>query len=398
MEKTSLIQILNVFKSRMDILSPTGNPFFLACSGGKDSMLLANLLLACNIPFELVHINYNWRIEAQNDEEWLSNWADLNAVKFHSYQAGGKDGLLQMFPGLSSQEAARKYRYKVFEQLSLKNQNAIVLTAHHAGDQRETILMRILEGRAVNPIPQIRPPYYRPMLDFEPELLEELRLHYKVQWREDKSNSTNDYRRNKFRNIVIPALNQLDFNWKAGLHHFLIHHTNALQAETMLLEKLKEQILKENGLVLFPLNVLQEHKNRITSLIRLGEILIAESEVSCILNVLNAQKGSKVFLKQGTLWKEKQSLIFIDNKINKEHLIIYPSTLYDSRLVCWIPGDRLKKPDGSHRKISDWLNDVHCPAFLKEGFQVLKTNGEVTWPLYHTKIEFRLTSGFLERI
>lgn len=396
MEKTDLNRILQNLKIQLNELVHPHQPFLLACSGGKDSMLLANVLQYFHYAFEIVHVNYGWRTEANEDQVWLEHWAVYHQIPIHILKLDGKESLISQFPNDSAQEAARKVRYRFFQEKSSQFGNAWVLTAHHAADQRETLIMRMFEGRTVKPIPQIRPPYYRPLILIEPEELDALRKLLRVSWREDASNFSSDYRRNTFRNQVIPQFNQLNFNWKSGFDLFIQHHLNALEAEEQLLKSLKLQILEENGIWLFPITLMKEHSNRLSALFRMMGIELKEREVLGITKLINASKGKRIMLSKGVVWRERNALLYINNNINTVNLINYNSISKYENLDTWKFGDKLKKPDGSHRKISDWLIDQGFPAFLKAKFKIYKHGEKVIWPEYHSKVEFHLTSTFLE--
>lgn len=394
-------EVKRFFKSIKDWLTPylkPETPFLLACSAGKDSMLLAHVLLELKIEFALIHINYGWREESDDDQQWLENWAEQNQIPIHIYKAQSKSELLASFPGKSAQEIARIIRYRYFSSLSASNRNAWVLTAHHLGDQRETLFMRILEGRAVNPIPQVRKPFLRPLLNAAPDFLEKLRAALHVSWREDSSNASLDYRRNQLRHQIIPQLNQLPFNWKVGFDLFIQHHTNAVLAEKQWIEQLKSQMLIESGLIVFPVALLEKHTSMLSLLFRAFEIQLSEKELPQIVRLLSAQKGKKMLLANGVLWREKHAFVFVSNDLSTKQIVSYPKDFSHHFHRKWKPGDYLTKPDGHSRKLSDWLTDHAMPSFLKPEFLVILDKEKMIWPQYHSKLELQLTSAFLELV
>lgn len=361
-------------------------------------MLLAHLLLELNIDYHLIHINYGWRKEADEDQAWLEKWAEKHRVPIQSFRAQPKSVLLNQYPGKSAQEVARIIRYQYFSSVIESYQEGWVLTAHHQGDQRETLLMRIFEGRSVKPIPAIRKPFLRPLLSLEPDVLNQLREALKVEWREDSSNASLDYRRNQFRNQVIPQLNQLGFNWKSGFDSFVQHHISALNSQQLYLDGLRQNVIVENGLTALPLKLVSENNHCLSYLLRAFNLNFSEHQLELIEQLLHTQKGKKILLANGILWKEKRSLVFVPYHIKTSNIINYPTDIKYDLKRSWQSGDSLKKPDGHHRKIKDWLNDHSLPSFLKSEFQVFFLESTLIWPHYHSKIDYQLTSAFLELV
>lgn len=183
----------------------------LALSGGLDSMVCANLLQACGFPFEAAHVNFQLRgAESDSDEAFVRRWAAEAGIPLHVSVVDTRQYMEEQ--RLSMQEAARKWRYQYFEQIrqTISGQPfTCIITAHHADDQAETVLLHLLRGSGIaglSGIPASRDRYRRPLLFARRAVLEAYATEKGVRWVDDSSNSKTDYARNRMRHEVIPVL------------------------------------------------------------------------------------------------------------------------------------------------------------------------------------------------
>jgi len=108
-----------------------------------------------------------------------------------------------------TEAGARRHRYRSFEAYLSSHPGTTILTAHHADDQAETILMRVLQGRSwqgLAGIPGRRGPYWRPLLGLRASVLAEVARAQGLLWHEDSTNQDPRYRRNLLRRQVFPSL------------------------------------------------------------------------------------------------------------------------------------------------------------------------------------------------
>lgn len=186
----------------------------IAVSGGVDSMVLAHLIKASGINFAIAHCNFDLRgEESKMDEHLVVKIAESYGVPcFHEtfktaeYAAKHK---------LSIQEAARLLRYFWFNELLTDNKAGLkydhILTAHHADDNAETILMNFFKGTGINGLKGIlskNDKVVRPLLFARKLELVEYAKENKVEYREDSSNKSDKYTRNYYRNRIIPQLEE----------------------------------------------------------------------------------------------------------------------------------------------------------------------------------------------
>ncbi|MCH1471073.1 MAG: tRNA lysidine(34) synthetase TilS, partial [Flavobacteriaceae bacterium] len=179
----------------------------VAVSGGVDSMVLLDLLREYSDVVVVAHCNFQLRgQESAEDEQLVESYCKRHQLTCHIKRFDTK------LPKQSTQMAARTLRYNWFEELCLSNDYDVVLTAHHADDNIETLLMNIIRGTGIEGltgIPEQNGRILRPLLPFyKSEIIAYAQVH-QIPWREDRSNKSNDYQRNAMRHHVIPELAKL---------------------------------------------------------------------------------------------------------------------------------------------------------------------------------------------
>ena len=126
----------------------------LACSGGSDSMLLAQLLLEGQYKFSVAHANFQLRGEdSALDEKFVKDFCEKNSLVFFSKKFSKEASLVK---GESTQMWARRIRYEWFYELLSEHNMQYLLTAHHADDSLETFMMQFLRGLSPFTYPGIR--------------------------------------------------------------------------------------------------------------------------------------------------------------------------------------------------------------------------------------------------
>lgn len=184
----------------------------MAVSGGVDSVVLAHLCKNAKINFSIAHCNFNLRgEESDGDEAFLLDLADALDVEVFTEsfdtKAYAKD------TGISIQMAARELRYNWFYQLSAALNFDYILTAHHINDDLETFLINFIRGTGLEGLTGIKSEndkVIRPLMNFSRKEIEAFAHENKIQWREDSSNASSKYLRNKIRHEIIPLMEEIN--------------------------------------------------------------------------------------------------------------------------------------------------------------------------------------------
>ncbi|MFK8162154.1 MAG: tRNA lysidine(34) synthetase TilS [Lewinella sp.] len=177
----------------------------LACSGGLDSTVLAHLLHAEGYDFAIAHMNFQLRGEASDgDAAFVEELARTLDAKFYCKAVDVKG---QAKPGESTQMTARRLRYDWFDALRKQNEYVTLLTAHHANDNFETFLINLLRSSGTKGLRGMVPisvSAVRPLLSSSKEEIVEYANTHALSWREDVSNASDDYLRNRIRHHLAP--------------------------------------------------------------------------------------------------------------------------------------------------------------------------------------------------
>ena len=198
----------------------------LAVSGGMDSVVLCELCHQAKFDFTIAHCNFQLRgEESERDEAFVKSLGKKYAVEVftkrfdtEAYASSNK---------LSIQEAARELRYGWFNDIlngwqSKEKHPAWLLTAHHADDNAETLLMNFCRGTGLaglKGIPASSGRIRRPLLSFSRAQISEFARENSLEFVEDSSNESVKYTRNHFRNEVIPAISKAYPSVKENLVH-----------------------------------------------------------------------------------------------------------------------------------------------------------------------------------
>ena len=187
--------------ARSRLLEP-GDAVAVALSGGLDSVVLLHLLRFplrdLDLRLSAVHVDHAMRPGSEADAAWVRGLCRAWDVPLASERAAAAP---------RSEAEARRLRYDVLERRAPPG--AAIATAHHRDDQAETVLFRMARGagtRGLRGIAPRRGRVVRPLLPFPRRALEAYAAAAGLAWREDPTNRSLDYARNRIRHRVLPAL------------------------------------------------------------------------------------------------------------------------------------------------------------------------------------------------
>ena len=217
--------------------------FILCCSAGVDSVVLLHLFKAMTSDFVVAHCNYNLRKDFSNmDEKFVKDLCEKENLKFYSKSFD----TLKIKKKLkkSTQVVARELRYEFFEDLSKKININYILTAHHMNDSMESFFINLSRGSGIDGligIPENNGKILRPFINFEKTEILKYAKKNKIKWREDASNQSNIYLRNKIRNELVPLLHSLEGNFSKNFQKSLRY----LKLSNLLIYDKIEELMKE---------------------------------------------------------------------------------------------------------------------------------------------------------
>ena len=374
--------------------------YLIAVSGGVDSMLLVELMFQEKLPIHVLHVNYHLRgIESEEDELLVRNYCKSNNIPITIKSIYLKEKLEA--DGGNLQNEARKVRYDFFQKELNKVPKSKLVLAHHLNDQLETFFLQLLRNSGIAGLSGMKPvnnKFLRPLLIFKKEEIYALAFERKISWREDKSNSKNDYSRNRLRNEIIP---------------FLSGEIPSLEKSILLLQEIFEENLLETNQKINSIYLETEKLsclkittwNKLQSIEKielLKKLAIPTSLFDAFNQLTQAQKGAKIQwntdLIQKLVIRENDYFQFITNevefklpKIQIEKNIDLPSSFSKSTIFLdeskitgeislrkWKIGDRIY-PIGlqGSKLISDVITDAKIPNHLRENQLVLTDDDKI---------------------
>ena len=203
-----------------------GEPLVIGISGGPDSTALVFLLDELNTArdrgwrLHLAHLNHGLRgTDSDSDAGFVADLAEQHGWEITIDQCPVRERAQQS--GGTLEETARNERYDFFERVLMDHNAQVIATAHHADDNVETVLHRLIRGtgiRGLSGIPAVRPlrngqPYrlIRPLLNVRrTDILAHLDQRG-ITYCHDHTNEVTEFTRNRIRNELIPKLEQ-DYN------------------------------------------------------------------------------------------------------------------------------------------------------------------------------------------
>ncbi|MGB1269592.1 MAG: tRNA lysidine(34) synthetase TilS [Flavobacteriaceae bacterium] len=216
----------------------------VAISGGIDSVVLAHLCHQLELNFSLAHCNFKLRYaDSDKDAIFVKNLAEFLQVEMHSIEFDTVSYSEEK--KMSTQMAARELRYNWFEKLTVDNAYDYILTAHHTNDNIETVIINLTRGASLHGltgVPEINGNVIRPLLPFTREEIEQFTITQNITWREDESNQSTKYVRNKVRHKVVPVLEELNTSFPATFNKHLAYLKKERKVLTQHLDTIKKEV------------------------------------------------------------------------------------------------------------------------------------------------------------
>lgn len=192
-----------------------GERLVVAVSGGADSIALLGALHAIadrpngGLELHVAHVHHHLRPEADADADLVAEAAGALDLPFHR-----RDVTIE--PGRNVEAEARRLRYAALAEVARACRASAVATAHHADDQLETVLMRLIRGASIRGLAGMADRsrvagvvVVRPMIEVDHAAAVDYCRAMGLRWREDASNADRQRWRARLRAEVLPALKDL---------------------------------------------------------------------------------------------------------------------------------------------------------------------------------------------
>jgi tRNA(Ile)-lysidine synthase len=284
----------------------------IAVSGGMDSVILTHLCHALKLDIALAHCNFKLRgKESDQDENFDLDLAQTLEIEvcFESFYTEA----YAEHEKLSIQIAARKLRYHWFSDLAENLNFDFILTAHHADDNLETFLINLTRGtglKGLTGIPEINDNIIRPLLPFSREQIENYAKETNLKWREDSSNASDKYLRNKLRHQVIPHLKETNPELLQNFKNTLKNLNDSADIVDESVSEVSKRVIDSSAKnqITYKISEFKKLNNPKAYLFEMFKDY-GFSEWNDIVDLLDAQSGKQVLSNTHRLLKDRAHLI-----------------------------------------------------------------------------------------
>ncbi|NND93865.1 MAG: tRNA lysidine(34) synthetase TilS [Flavobacteriales bacterium] len=392
------------------------NRILIAISGGLDSMVLLHRLLSEHQIEDLAVAHCNFKLrgkESDEDERFVVKACELYGVKYYLRSFRTEEIADQR--KLSIQETARNLRYKWFFELQQEEQFHHIATAHHFDDSVETFFINLLRGTGPSGLSGIREDssrgLIRPLLGMTKVEIRTYAEKHELDWREDSSNRSKKYLRNRIRYELFPLMEDIRPGFRKAMKQNMLVQSQMSDLIDELYEGyLTEHVKENNGVLRIALLGTAQEKPILHKY--LSGYSFSHTQIE---NILDSQhSGKQAFSSSHTITRQGSELLLnplkdeisgvwnIDEDLDLSHLPINiqmtvldsrPQDFKENRAELFLDYQLLKFPltvrkwkEGDsfiplgmsgHKKVSDYLIDSKVPLEEKKRVFVLESNGEI---------------------
>ena len=272
-------------------------PIVCAVSGGADSLALIQILYELGYKVILAHVNHHKRLESEEEAIAMEAYARSLNIPFEilNYHYSGNGNF---------HDESHNARYEFFRNVAKKYNTNIIATAHHAKDQLETILIKMMEGSNLYGYGGM------PVSNFLNER--------NIKWYEDSSNSPDEFLRNRLRHHVIPLLEKEC----PDLYNKVIQYSSLLHESFDYIRDDSKKYLNDNDNMInidtFKDLRIALKKDIISLMLEGYNIQKNNAIIEDVLELASSDKGSKdISLKDGYYFIKEYNLLYISKKEEK---------------------------------------------------------------------------------
>ena len=398
--------------------------FLLAVSGGLDSICLFDFFLKNKFSFSVCHCNFNLREDSKKDLKLVKKLSERNNISFFSKNFDIKKYAKKN--KLSLQAAARKERYKWFDNILEKNNIDLLCTAHHINDNLETVIYNLVNStgfRGIRGIKVLRKNIFRPLMNFNKNELMDYALKNNLEWREDSSNKLMKYSRNRIRLKIIPQLKKINNSLERSVGDTSSNLSELEKFISFQISKLTEKYVdnSSNGFKIninkwekkdFNFFLLKEYLNQLgfnysqcdniilsfnrisgkyyeskkfKLIIERGFIFLLEKQKNNFKINLNInESGTYKLYDRNIKFEVTNSSSFVLNENKNVAQLDLNKIKFPLKIRNWKKGDSFK-PLGmkKNKKVSDFLIDKKVPNYIKIFQCVILSDNNIVWLIDH---------------
>jgi tRNA(Ile)-lysidine synthase len=338
----NLLKSFQQYIKQQHLFNPK-DKLLLAVSGGVDSVVLCELCKQAGYDFAIAHCNFQLRgEESERDEQFVRALAEKYGVAFYSETFDTKT--VSKKEKKSIEETARDLRYNWFNeligntQLAKSNEAAAahcplpiahwLLTAHHANDNVETVLMNFFRGTGIKGLHGIlskQNKIIRPLLFATKKELLVFADENKLQFVTDYTNAENDFTRNYFRNELIPSIKKIFPEVEENILKNIGRLGEAGQLYNQAIALHKSKLLEQKGneihIPVLKLQKVQPLATIIYEIIKHYNFTAHQTQE--VVTLLQSESGKYVQSPSHRIIKNRKWLVISPNKISEAaHILI----------------------------------------------------------------------------
>ncbi len=398
-------------------------PVHVAVSGGMDSVVLLHVLRSMGFVCSVVHIDHGLRGEESDaDRMFVQALCARLRVPCQVFRVDVEARMAKS--GLSKQMAARELRYEVFH--ALLAGGVPIALGHHRDDALETFFLHLLRGTGSNGWGTIPPKvggFLRPLIDVDRSAIEGYAREHGVDFRDDSSNASDAYLRNRVRHELLPLLEAL----RPGARSTIARSLSALRELTALAKEHTAELAKPDADEVdhaIPIDqVLRSVAPLLTLRTMIGEGAHPEMLEDLHAAMIEGKTGVRFPVHGRTAIVDRHQVVVVHDKaptgpwiIEAPHdavgdlplrsCVVGPDEVdlsqgpsvawldldqlaFPLELRAWRAGDRMRPIGTGSKLISDLLTDAKVPAHRKADALVLVSRGVVVW-----LCGYRVAEGF----
>jgi len=281
-----------------------GDAIVVGVSGGPDSMallhLLKNLKKELDIRIICAHINHKQRKESEEEEAYVRDYCRKNDILFECVKNDkwGDDNF---------ENEARSFRYRFFEELIDTYNARFLMTAHHADDLIETILMRIVRGSTLKGYSGFSKVVYkdkykiiRPFITLTKDEIIRYNAENNVKYFIDSTNNEDFHTRNRYRHEVLPFLKKENPN----VHKKFLKFSETLLENSAYIDKEANKMFNrvfQNGVLYIDRFVELEHVIQTKIIYNILEriygddlLIVGDAHVDLIFDLIKSNKSNSI--------------------------------------------------------------------------------------------------------